>query len=293
MKNFLRSRFYYFIGKNRNSVIVRIIAKISRVIVNAYFSSDFYDMKYNGEELVVKNTSRIYKNNRITIFDVGSNIGEYTILTKKYFPNAAIHCFELFPNNYELLINNKAIPTKNVTFNCSGLSDSTRAINANYFPSNPRTGGINSLEWDKRNKIKKKVIKVKVIRGEEYVKKHNISTINILKIDTEGHDFFVLKGFDALLSAGLIDIVQFEHGRSAIPSRIMLVDFYEYLTHRSYVVGRLHPGGVALKPYDHFDDEYSTTGNYVAIHKSKKDIIACLDITPAPSPGHALGQLSC
>lgn len=280
MRNSIRTGIYYFIGRNRNSIIIRLIAKICVVFVNAYYTSGFYKMKYNGEELVIRKISKTCNDDKVVVFDVGANIGEYAALANKYFSDAAIHCFELFPDNYELLKNNEAISSKNVTLNCIGLSDSTREVEADFFPRDNRKGGIQSIEWDKKTNIEKKVIKVKVVRGDEYVDRHQIGAINILKIDTEGHEFFVLKGFDKLLSAGLIDVVQFEHGRAAIPTRTMLVDFYEYLTPLGYLLGRLHPGGVALKPHDSFDDEYGSTGNYVAIHKNKKDIIASLNITP-------------
>ena len=198
-------------------------------------------------------------------------------------PDAELHCFELIPQIYKQLEKNDILRVDNVTLNCAGLSDSEAKINVTYFPSCPFVGGVNPPPWDTRESLpEKKMVTANVIKGDDYAQAHGISRIDLLKIDTEGHEMFVLKGFENLLDAGGIDVIQFEHGYTAIPSRTLLGDFYQYLTPRGYLIGRLYPRGVELKQYDLFDDEKFRVGNYVAIHQSKTDIIERLNVASGP-----------
>jgi len=55
-----------------------------------------------------------------------------------------------------------------------------------------------------------------------------IPNISLLKIDTEGHVFSVLKGASKMLDN--IDIIQFKFNQSHIYSHALLKNFYELLT---------------------------------------------------------------
>ena len=65
-------------------------------------------------------------------------------------------------------------------------------------------------------------IELEIRRGDEYMQKNQIETIDFLKIDTEGHEFSVLAGFDDYLSK--IKIIQFEYGGVWIDSHTKLTD---------------------------------------------------------------------
>ena len=58
------------------------------------------------------------------ILDVGANIGWYSLLWGKKYPNSKIHAFEPIEETYNYLISNSILNgIKNVTFHKFGLSN--------------------------------------------------------------------------------------------------------------------------------------------------------------------------
>jgi hypothetical protein len=99
--------------------------------------------------------------------------------------------------------------------------------------------------------------------------------IDLLKIDTEGADFRVLRGFEGALTRGAISVVQFEYGYACILARALLIDFYDYLESKGYIVGKLHSKRVDFRPY-RLKDENFFGPNFVAVHRGHGDMIARL-----------------
>jgi hypothetical protein len=84
------------------------------------------------------------------------------------------------------------------------------------------------------------------------------------KIDTEGAEVEVLR---ALLTRIAEDqpIVQFEYGKTWLPSRSQLKDVYDMLGPLGYSIGRLHPKWVRFAPYSVDAVETYAYGNYAAV----------------------------
>ena len=60
------------------------------------------------------------------------------------------------------------------------------------------------------NKKKKyQILKVEIITLEDYMNLNNINKISLLKIDTEGYEYEVLKGLKKKIQ--LVDMIMFEH----------------------------------------------------------------------------------
>ena len=105
---------------------------------------------------------------------------------------------------------------------------------------------------------------VRVARGDEVCRDLGIRRIHFAKIDTEGHEVFVLRGFEEMLSAGMIDCLQFEYDPSWIDSRTYLLDVFEFLLPKGYMIARLHPDGIEV--FDKYDQRQETFlyCNYIA-----------------------------
>ena len=54
-----------------------------------------------------------------------------------------------------------------------------------------------------------KEIDIKIFHGSKILKEKKINSIDLLKIDTEGHEYFVIKGFEKDLSK--VKVIFFEH----------------------------------------------------------------------------------
>ena len=64
-----------------------------------------------------------------------------------------------------------------------------------------------------------------IVNGREYCEKNKVKFIDFLKIDTEGFEMNVLKGFEEQIKN--IKIIQFEYGQ--IDKDIKMIDIINYL----------------------------------------------------------------
>ncbi len=103
--------------------------------------------------------------------------------------------------------------------------------------------------------------------GDEYFEAGTKDGIDILKIDTEGHEVDVLLGFTkVLVTPNAPRIIQFEYGHTYLPSKHSLSDVYRLLEPSGYVIGRLYPNGVEFSPYQ-LEKENFRIGNFVAVRE--------------------------
>jgi len=144
-----------------------------------------------------------------TIVDVGANIGQSTDAYIRYFPNAAIWCFEpnseiystlqnTYSNNTKIKCENIALGAKEGTFTLHHTIDPTVSYIA------PATENITYKNAQTGTET------VHMTTLDSYCKHHNLDQIDFLKIDTEGHDLDVLRGAETSLATGNIRCVQCE-----------------------------------------------------------------------------------
>ncbi len=138
-----------------------------------------------------------------TILDVGANVGQSIDSFRTFFPHCRIFAFEPAPETFaELEAATAGQPEvkcypwalgareETRTFRSRGTSTMNRIVEAK---------GGNTLE-------------VNVQTGDCVCEKLGIERVSYLKIDTEGFDLEVLRGFSKMLSANQIDFVESETG---------------------------------------------------------------------------------
>lgn len=159
-----------FFGKN----IEVLIDSFDNYIFSKYkFLFGWWEIHLTG--YLVKNL----KSNDI-FYDIGANTGFYSYLAS--FFAKEIHSFEPISDYYALLENNLKIFGTKFFINKIALADKKGFMNI-YF------------DFGKSNFFRKKsniVFKVKTKTLDDYLKNHNKPTI--LKLDTEGSEFLILKG---------------------------------------------------------------------------------------------------
>ncbi|WVN42047.1 FkbM family methyltransferase [beta proteobacterium MWH-UniP1] len=130
-----------------------------------------------------------------TIFDIGANIGITAIWLAQKYPKAKIYCFEPMPENFDLLRRNTS-DFKNIeTFNF-GLSNSSGQFE--IFPNSDvkNLGGfsLHQLRDDQDNlgTQTSPSTKIEIRDASEFIEAMKISSVDLIKIDTEGSEFSIL-----------------------------------------------------------------------------------------------------
>jgi FkbM family methyltransferase len=201
--------------------------------------------------------------------DAGANFGDWTSAVKQCFPSSTVHSFEVHPQTFARLSQCTA-GLSGVNPVNMGLSDRSEDLQLHCFGD--QAGLTSAVDFPHPENVQRKTITGKVTSGDSYVSEKRIGHIDFLKIDVEGMEDKVLRGFEETISHDAIDIIQFEYGRVNIVTHFLLRDFYEYLEARGYVIGKIYPGYVDFRPYS-VDFEDFRGPNYLAILKSKPEYV--------------------
>jgi FkbM family methyltransferase len=217
-----------------------------------------YDLNTDGERWLLKTLAR---HDRLrNVFDVGANHGDWAEAALQANPSATVHCFEICPPTFQVLAkrfsNGQA---KGVRLNPVGLSDTPGEIKVKYCPDQD---GLTTL-FEVIHTPNVQIVTGNVVRGKDYCTDKQVSSIDLLKIDVEGAEHLVLRGFDDLLVPDKVSVVQFEYGLGNIMTKFLLRDFYSYLEQRGYRIGKLFPESIRFREY-RFQDEDFIGPNYVA-----------------------------
>jgi FkbM family methyltransferase len=134
----------------------------------------------------------------MTVFDVGANIGIYSLLSAKYVGgHGSVHAFEPSPNTFAQLQVNVGLNA----FTCIHLIQSAvREVSATSMLYLYEQNAMNSLsrqEW-----VGKPLgqVEVQTVSLDEYVSTQELAHVDLLKVDVEGAELAVLQGARRLLS---------------------------------------------------------------------------------------------
>jgi FkbM family methyltransferase len=114
--------------------------------------------------------------------------------------------------------------------------------------------------------------RVPVVTLDDELKRRRWDRISFLKIDTEGHDYFVLRGARRLLSEGRVDLLQFECNNTWNATGITLRAAVNFLKPFGYSVRHLRPEGLFAVDYVFFGSEFGY-GNWVAFHQGTEALL--------------------
>lgn len=216
-----------------------------------------------GKYLEIFDREKVLKslvvNENPIIFDVGANIGETLDDFKDWWPHSKVHCFEpqkecsseivqkIVDYNYkDVVVNQYAVGREEVktaifyshdiTSGQSGLHkinfESIDSIDQNNLNTNTdRVAYEDSLNHER-------IVEVKTLAN--YMSNNNIEHIDLMKIDTQGHEPEVLEGMENFLSK--VDVVITE---------LMFYDFYERSLSFSDIERFLLPAGFRLFDINH------------------------------------------
>jgi FkbM family methyltransferase len=162
------------------------------------------------------------------VFDVGANEGTTSLALESAFPMATIFAFEPVAATFAALTarvrgHERIRPFQLALGRRSGRA---RMRIKNLSVSNRIAGWRDALKAQER---------VAMHAGDRFCAEQSVSEIGFLKIDAEGYDLQVLRGFNGMLKAARIDLVEAEVGMS--PDNRLHVSFEavkSYLERRGY-----------------------------------------------------------
>jgi FkbM family methyltransferase len=167
------------------------------------------------------------------IFDVGANVGQSALEFAESFPEAVIHSFEPFEANFNELVHNTR---HKVAIRAHRLALSDRSGSMDVLVDNVVNSEWNSITEKRQVEMKSSSDfskeSILLSRGDSFCEVQGISGIDVLKIDTEGHDVEVIQGFQGMFETGSISSVIVEVGFLEDPTHGNFQKINSYLIER-------------------------------------------------------------
>jgi FkbM family methyltransferase len=255
-----------WVARHRRNALVRRVSGLARHWLDWQANLD-YELASNGEAQVLRALSRFAPK---LIVDAGANVGDWSLAALDLCPSAQVHAFEIAAPTFATLRQRTAGEPR-LSAHALGLSDTPGELTLHHYADAPAL----TTATDYPHPLPSQALPARVVRGDDFAAEHGIAHIDLLKIDVEGMEAQVLRGFDRLLRAQAVDLVQFEYGRVNILSRFLLADFHAFFAERGYRVGKIYPDGVDFRDYDMADEDFRGP-NYLACRQQRTDLLEAL-----------------
>ncbi|MDA9930196.1 FkbM family methyltransferase [Alphaproteobacteria bacterium] len=228
----------------------------------------------SGEKKFIK--SAIGKKSNPVIFDVGAHVGEYSSFCRKVNSGCELHMFEPSDSHFEVLKSNfsgelegsQSAVTKLNDFGLSNIS-AKRTLYKNQDITGIASVHRRDLSYlDISMDIEEEC---EFLSPTDYLEQSDVTFINLLKLDIEGEEMNVLRGFETAFRKKIIAVCQFEYGHANLDSRINFKDFFNYFKDVEYDLYILLPTGRidAIKNYSEKYENYYIA-NFIAMPSEKK-----------------------
>lgn len=223
---------------------------------------NYEDDHVSGEEHFLKT---FFKDKGPTVvFDIGANKGDYSKKILNYSGQSKIYAFEPHPITFKQLQGS----INSDLFFCYNAA--VGSVNGGTYLYDYAVGDASqhaSIYKDVIETLRKSSSvrhKVEVIALTDFARKNGIDSVDLLKIDTEGGELDVLKGFMDYIREGRIRVIQFEFNDAHVIGRAFFKDFWDALPNYSFF--RMLPDGlVPIKNYDPLSCEIFAFQNIVAV----------------------------
>ncbi|MDN5074652.1 FkbM family methyltransferase [Aliarcobacter butzleri] len=151
---------------------------------------NFKNYEKNDSDMIFK-----LVNDNYTVFDIGGNMGWYSIGLYKAKKNIDIHTFEPIPSTYESLVGNAKINGAKIKINNFGLSDKKQDLIFYFHKENSGNASATIMNEEREN-IE---IKCHVDTLDNYFKKNKLTKLDFIKCDVEGAELFTFKGGEEVI----------------------------------------------------------------------------------------------
>jgi len=249
---------------SRSAAAVRLVTKI-RNQCNGIIARSLTDSTYpeeNGEWQLLEKVAPLCR----SLVDVGAHQGDWGLKFLKYATDdCSMIAFEPAPIALERL-KQRWSGQLNVTIIGKACGDAVGLIE---FIDDGSTSASVLVAQD-RAKKDRVIISVPITTLDEEFSTLGITSVDYLKIDAEGLDYYVLRGADKLLAKGAVKYVQFEYSGLWRATGSTLLKAIDYLGAYKYSVCAIHSSG--LKSVNARSiGEFSAYANFFAFQQGNRN----------------------
>jgi FkbM family methyltransferase len=228
---------FRWIGTHRGSPGLHRISRAADNYGRAYWNRNF-NLERNGETRVIRT---LVGGLEATVLDVGAHHGDWSAAVRECSPLTRIHAFEILETHREIL-RQRFSDDDLMQINDVGLASAGRG--AEVVPAESVTSLLTRALPGQATES------VVLTTGDEYLASNTIERVDLLKVDVEGMELDVLRGFTGAFGAGTIRAVQCEVNLWRIAARATFADFYDLFADLGFEVGWVFPRRVEFLPYD-------------------------------------------
>lgn len=227
----------------------------------------------NGEYWLLEQYLAVAKPGQV-LFDVGAFLGDWTLAASRTARSSGIHIPRVFA--FEPAASTRTILAANLasldTVDIIPFALSSEAGEATFYSTQVASGndsrsavasGTNSLNPESGESREQ----VHVSTFDTFVSENHISSIGMVKIDTEGYDLNVLAGARQALLSGAVEVVQFEYNWRWLLNHASLRNVFELIEGTPYALGKLERRSIAFFNEWHFEMDRYFENNYVLVRK--------------------------
>lgn len=205
--------------------------------------------------------------NKNDIFlDIGANIGIFSLVAASKITSGKIYAFEPFPDVYDKLSENIRLNdlghlikvVKKVVSDKSGKEE---------FLLEDKSETASIVNRTNRNLAFKKIPSIKL---DDFISAEHLQYIDLVKIDVEGAEFKVLKGFSDYIKRGKVGSIIFEINKNNIYFDGDTKRILSFLIKNQYHIFNFENN--YLKKLESYDYNPVQTINLIAIHKLSKKL---------------------
>jgi FkbM family methyltransferase len=183
----------------------------------------------------------------MTVFDVGANVGELTLLFSRFAgESGAVHAFEASGSVYKKLeLVCRAAGKRNVELNHLALSDVNGSIRLHVYEDAYSSFNSQAARPLKNYGLPLEPIELEEVSAvtiDDYCQDKKIERIDLLKIDVEGAELQVMRGARRMLQSKSIRCLTFEFGQTTFDMQNRPEEIEELLKEMNYRIRNIIEG---------------------------------------------------
>jgi FkbM family methyltransferase len=249
---------------HRSRALNTVANAASRVLLKAgraLRGENLDDHRINGEARLLRALAGAL-GPRPVIFDVGANVGAWSAHAAQRFPGADLHAFEPHPGAFAQL--EQTLRPLGVACHRLALGAEPGHATLHFDPGKTVLSSLHQRDLQAFGLALDASVDVEVARLDDLCDELGLATVDLLKIDVEGHERDVLAGAERRLASGAIGVVQFEYGGTYLDAGVRLRDVLDRFP-SGYALHRIVPWGLMPVSDRDLREESFTLSNFVAV----------------------------